>query len=116
MLHAAIPLWILVAIVAWMASKPWREQRRQARELRRAYAMLYPQLNPTAPQPQPAPRCSQQTGVVHRNNLVPGLLQPTRARGDNGRRVAGPPLRLRQQFALASHATPTAAPAVCPMH
>jgi hypothetical protein len=36
MLHAAIPLWILVAIALWHVSRPWRERRREARIMRRA--------------------------------------------------------------------------------
>jgi hypothetical protein len=35
-LHAAVALWILVAIAVWHVSRPWREQRREARIMRRA--------------------------------------------------------------------------------
>jgi hypothetical protein len=36
MLHAAVPLWFLVAIALWHVSRPWRERRREARIMRRA--------------------------------------------------------------------------------
>jgi hypothetical protein len=61
MLHAAIPLWILVAIALWCASRPWRERRRKAHEMRRAHAMLYPSLYPQRRSPSQRRRCYQQT-------------------------------------------------------
>jgi hypothetical protein len=35
-LHATIPLWILVAIALWHVSRPWRERRWEARIMRSA--------------------------------------------------------------------------------
>jgi hypothetical protein len=48
-MHLTIPLWIIAIGVVWMASKPWREQRRRLRDYRRGMELLYGQ-----PQPQPA--------------------------------------------------------------
>jgi hypothetical protein len=49
-MQLTIPLWIIAIGVAWMASKPWREQRRKDRAYRRGMELLYGH-----PQPAPMP-------------------------------------------------------------
>ena len=46
MLHAAIPLRILVAIALWHVSRSWRERYRKMREIDRAHELRYPQSPP----------------------------------------------------------------------
>jgi hypothetical protein len=71
MLHAAIPLWILVAIALWFVSRPWRERRRHARNVRRMHELLHPQSLPAPPPPKPSPAATQPAASAYSDYCAP---------------------------------------------